>query len=276
MLKSKDPRILSTTLQALSRWPEESMKELKENLVQIYSMQDPKIRSLAVKCSHILDRESGYEFIANALEDRHPAVRDDAINKFKDDDPRKLFISWIKDQNIGSPRTQSSILAKLQETGAPNNVMEEVALSKAQDARSISEVLKLLRSHPDTVNIGAMELMIFALQERQEQFIDLTLQAMKSIEDPVTIKIIQAGIKSRDKRISSQAQEALRNLDNQRLAYLLTDIMDSFTNKNTTKQTNVEIANDVRSALHWCSNRNDSWLKFCAAEALATYNYNDD
>jgi hypothetical protein len=269
---SKNNRILKASLQALSLWPANSMPALASQLNTVYQTNDPNIRGLTVKCAHILNSSDEHKFIINALEDTHPLVRDNAINLFKDSNLRETFVSWIKDNNMGSPRTQSTILAKLAETGTPNIIMEDIAISKARDAEAISQVINMLHAHPESLNSPPVELFVYALQERLGQIANLTLQAMKSIEDPYTINIIQAGIKSNDQRITAQSMEALRNIDNQSLAVILANIMEGTTNTRSSSKDKPKEFTTLKSALDWCTGRNDPWLKACAENALKVFN----
>ena len=268
LISNQNSRIWRASLQALSLWPDNSIPELSQSLKNAFQTNEPNIRCLAIKCVHVLNSDDEHDFIVAAIEDTHPLVRQDAINLFKDDNLKETFISWIIDKNLGSPRTQSTILSKLQKSGAPNYIMEAIALAKAQDAEAIAQVIKTLHEHPETLGTPSIELIAYTLRERLEQIVDLTLQAMKSIEDTTTINIIQAGIKSNDKRIASQSMEALRNMDNQKLAVILANIMEGYTNRESAKISARQTFSSPENALDWCTKRHDPWLKACAEDAL--------
>ena len=268
LLSNDNKRILKASLMAASLWPVNSMQALSSQLDKVYQKNDPDIRSHAVRCAHLLSSDDNQRFILKAIEDTHPLVREMAIDRFNDSNPRDSLVSWIKDKNLGSPRTQSSILDKLVATGAPNVILEDIAVTKARDAEAISQALKTLHKHPQSLNFPSVELAAYALQERLEQFIDLTLQAMKSTEDPYTINIIQAGIKSKNKRIAAQSMEALRNLDNQSLAVILSNIMEDSSKIKTSTTGKKRQLKTPKDALEWCAKRHDPWLKACAEEAL--------
>jgi hypothetical protein len=272
LLSSKNIRILKASLQVISLWPINSMQELSTQLISVYQINDPDIRGLTVNCAHVLSNDDQQQFIFNAIEDAHPLVREKAINLFQDGNLRETLVNWIKDKNLGSPRTQSSILAKLAASGVPNVIMEDIAILKARDAEAISQALNTLQKHPESQNFPSVELITHTLQERLEQIVDLTLQAMKSTEDPYTINTIQAGIKSKDRRIAAQSMEALRNIDNQGLAVILAHIMEDTKGNGPSSKDNKGTFNTPKDALDWCTKRHDPWLKACAEEALKVFN----
>jgi len=272
LLSGINSRILRASLQAISLWPANSMTELSTLLSRVCLMNDPYIRELTVKCAHVLNSDDNNTFMLEAIEDSHPLVRKNALTLFKVENPRELFVRWIKDENRGSPRTQSSILANLLTKKVPNNILEDIAICKAEDAENILQAIHSLHRFPQPPNSPSMELMAHVLQERLEQIVDLTLQAMKPIEDPYIINIIQAGIKSKDKRITAQSMEALRNIDNQGLAVILANILEDAMGFRLSSNNDKSKFNSLKEALFWCTQRHDTWLKACAEDALKSFN----
>ena len=268
LLARDNKHILCLTLQVAALLPENSIKDLYIPLIRVYHTSDPTLRIATVKCAHVLKEEDEYNFILNAINDTHPLVRETAINLFKTKNIMETFIVWIKDKNIGTPRTQASMLAKLDELSIPSLIMEDIAISKARDAQKVLQVINTLQCNTVTDNNHAVDLTLCALQERLVQIIELTLQAMKSIEDPYTIDIIQAGIKNKDQRIVAQSMEALRNIDNQRLALILSNIIEETISCSVTKKDDKSMVRTTKDALNWCIKRHDSWLKTCAEKAL--------
>ncbi|NOY66188.1 MAG: hypothetical protein GXP13_02110 [Gammaproteobacteria bacterium] len=272
LLNSDNSRIKKSSLQIMSLWPEEQMIEMKNDLREIYTSNDPDIRCLVIKSAHILRKDDYNAIIKTALNDSHPLVRKQAVDTFTSKDSNEKLISWVKNKNAGTPRTQSTILSRLTENGTPNHIMENIALTKIQDAQTLSQMLSLFQNHPDTHTRPSVELLVFTLQERLEQTIDLSLQAMESLEDTSTIRLIQAGINNNDPQIAAQAMEALRNLNNQHLAITLIDIMEELNNKDSSSTTSKDqLSSTLEKALIWCAKRNDPWLKACANDALTEY-----
>ncbi len=268
LLSNSNSRIWNASLRVISLWPSSSLPELVQYLKNAFNTtNEPDVRSQAIRCAHVLGSDDEHDFIVAALDDSHPLVREDAINLLKDENQKETFTSWIIDTNLGSPRTQSTILSKLQEAGTPVHIMENIALAKALDAEMIEQVIITLKNHHEILDLAPVELLVYALQERLEQVIDLTLQALKSIEDTTTINLIQAGIKCSDKRIASQSMEALRNIENQKLAIILANIMEGYLASGPAKAQSIQTFRSAEHALDWCSNRHDPWLKACANDA---------
>ncbi len=273
LIRHKNTRICKSCLSAISLWPENSLTHLNKALTDVAKYTDPQIRSLVSNCCHVLDKKTVHNILLTSLEDAHPDVRDTAIENFRNSTPDSQiqFIKWLKDENHGSPRTQQSFLADLLKSGVPNKIMEQISIAKAEDAQTIAHVLMILHKHPESLDNRSTELLVYALQERLEQVIDLALLAMNASEDPSTINLIRTGLKSKDKQVTTQALEALRNLDNQHLAIILTDLMEETTHGEYAENERTYAFNDTHSALAWCTMRHDPWLKACAEDALKAY-----
>jgi len=266
-LNSNNNTITRLTLQVLAMQPSHSMDDLHILLIRIYHTSNPELRVLTLKCAHILKKDDAHNFIFSAFEDNHPLVRELAISMFQKDNIDETFTIWLKNKNQGSPRTQASILKRLIERKVSNEIIEDIALAKVLDAKKISNAIKSLRQNSNMMleTNQPIQLTLFALQERLIQIIEISLLALKSIEDPYTINIIQAGIKSNDKRISAQAMDALRSIDNQQIATLLANILEDSLDHTETHNNK---AKDCKEILLWCIRRHDPWLKVCAEKAL--------
>jgi hypothetical protein len=200
-----------------------------------------------------------------ALEDAHPAVRAAALATLAEGDDVGETLSVLLLGNVGAPRAQSAMLDALAARRPSREIFSRIAAAKIADAAELGRAGVALQAATDMRSQEAQparELLLAVLRERRAQVIDLALQSLACIEDPVTIDIIRAGIGSRDRRHFANACEAVRNLSDGGLAEDLGDLLEGGRSPTSSGR----VSNPFRSSadvLDWCLTRSDGWLREC-------------
>ena len=267
LLAREDSRILTSALEVLQRGEQQSVAGLDEYLLKLSSHKEPGVRVLATRCLPSLAVPVRRELVCKALNDDHPEVRDAAATIMVNaDSEREMAPQWLLAEKA-SPRAQLAVLGRLQalEDNAANKraFMQQLANRKAEQAYQLLLFQQQLQRiyTQSSVNIN---LLLLVLEERSYQYLDMALQAARSFEDAATIGVIQAGIKSADKRHWSATCEAARYLMDQRLASLLVACLEHLLGE-PRKHNNlgVEVPADRDSIFKLLSQRRDPWLQTC-------------
>lgn len=269
LLEQDNTHILMESLSILSRQKNIAISNIEDMLRKIYANPDYRIRKLCVQCYHLLPDEIRIDSAGSALEDSHPTVRTEALRiiKSNSENLNEQLSWWLAVENKGSPRAQQTMLEALLEHGAPANIVEMVASAKIIEGITISHALTLLHKPESEVN-SRTELLVHALEERRHELIDLALLAMNAIEDRDMLGIIRAGIQSGDIRHMANACEALKSMDNQKLAGFLGDIIQYADGGSTRKNVIKSPFNDIKGLLKWCQGLKDPWLRECSEYVL--------
>jgi hypothetical protein len=210
--------------------------------------------------------------IENTIHDTHPLVSAAAIELLFEGDsaPCRDIASWIL-ENRAAPHAQQAALELLLKQEPAAGVWKAIAVAKAQDALALANAMHSLEQVSSSVQAtpAAMDLVSYILGERHAQSIDLALTATEQIEDPVTIGVVRAGLKTGDSQHIANACEVLRYIEDKDLLDLLGRVLDDVGNNNKDAAAAVSFA-DASAVLQWCSKRADPWLAECAQHALAT------
>ena len=266
LLRSEDRRIQKSALRVLSTWPESNIPGLESLLTDFLSAKDPSIREMATNCLVKLEDVKKTELAKNKLEDTHPEVRIAAANiLFGESADVKTLAKWVVNSN-GSPRSQEAMVRRIISMNAPRQVMEALAHSFSEDAINIldahNEVIKIREG--DFEETANMAIFNYALGERSHEIIDLLLMAASEIEDPYTIGAIRAGIKSKERQHWANSCEAVRYIQDKKLASSLTIVLEKLGEElgfnKSDRQTRFSGLNSV---LDWVGKRNDPWLLRC-------------
>ena len=172
---------------------------------------------------------------------------------------------WLAVENRGSPRAQQTLLAALLEQGLPNEALARVFRQKSEDAVCLYRALASL-GQPTAAGAG-LTLVGLTLAERVPQVLDLALQALQSLEDPIAVATIRAGVKSRNPGHVANACEALRNMEGRPETRTLSRLVEAV-HRRGSFVSNGELFPNVRAVLEWCHDREDAWLRMCADHAM--------
>jgi AAA family ATP:ADP antiporter len=255
------------TMQAICLWQEETSHEVLESLFRYLSNEHPGLREAAANCLHLVDEGQRDELLLQAIGDSHIRVRNAGINALKavSDVYDDLALEWIS-SNRGSLRAQQSLLRSLLESTLPTSVFEEIARTKASEARVAQQALCMLVKSPGSGASTAHTLLRHALKEHLDQTIELALMAMEPLYEPGIIGIIRAGFLSGDTRHVANACEALGNLDKKDIVSSLNEILqNSASNDFSKEKTAFQSIDDV---LDWCAKNENDWLRSCGIKAM--------
>jgi hypothetical protein len=195
-------------MQAICLWQEETSHEVLESLFRYLSNEHPGLREAAANCLHLVDEGQRDELLLQAIGDSHIRVRNAGINALKmvSDVYDDLALEWIS-SNRGSLRAQQSLLRSLLESTLPTSVFEEIARTKASEARVAQQALCMLVKSPGSGASTAHTLLRHALKEHLDQTIELALMAMEPLYEPGIIGIIRAGFLSGDTNFAKLGQQ---------------------------------------------------------------------
>ena len=199
-----------------------------------------------------------------ALEDPHMQVRTTAIEVLDDatDDFITMLCGWLIG-NAGSPRAQKAILSYLEQHPVPESVLWEIIVAKADDALEIASVLHQLEKHfADKTTPASWQLLKVTLEERKKQIINLALQALERVEPKETIRMISAGVNSKDQRSFANAVEALSNIRNKDVVKKLINLFEGELDHKNGALSGAEGVN-AEAIFQWCTTRPDPWLREC-------------
>ena len=266
LLQSKDQRIQKSALKALSVWPNENIPQLELILKKHISSDDSSIREISTNCLVKLEVVKRTALAINMLEDIHPEVRLAASKILFDEDADVTAMAdWVINNN-GSPRCHEVMMRRILMMNPTRHIIENLAHHYASDAISLldahKEISKLAKS---TANMkSSMKILDYALEERAREIVDLALTAAGEIEDPYTIGAIRAGIKSKERRHWANSCEAVRYIQDKKLASSLTIVLEKLGEElnvhEKKKQTRFAGLNSI---VHWLGKRNDPWLQQC-------------
>lgn len=271
LLNSVEPRFICLALEILAKWPTDSFKAAESSIASLVSHADWRVRNESIKASHFLDREKREDMLLNALEDGHPEVRATACKHLvaTQSDPIAYFEHKLVEHQMGSPRARQAMLEYLIQIGTDSLTMGRISLALAREADLMSEARDMLLAGSDEQFSGRY-LLDNTLQERIDEFIDLSLLANQSSDHDEEISLIRAGLLSRDRRHLANARELLSMISNKQLSSLLLPL---FEERPDGKGRKTRHFRDVDHVLAWIDERSDPWLNDCfgyVREALLT------
>jgi len=271
LLQSDNERILISALQTLAGWDIGESENISQQLSSLYKYSNPEIRKLTMRCIRFLPEQEREQLAMLAIEDDHADVRRSAINTlFKAKNKSIEDIGrWIID-NQTSPRTQMIMLEILISKHPSKEVLEHIATAKTEDAHLISMAKDLMEDEMPQSPGSGLKLIQHILNERQQQYIELILMALEHLEDPMLIRTIRAGLNSGDARSIANAGEALRNINNEKLARSIGDLLEDVGHTHENKKHMHEHFHSPRDVLTWCSQRADPWMSSSANYAIET------
>lgn len=268
ILSTGNQRRINTALNALLYWPEATYPELAEKLDTIFQHGNTATRQLCVKCTRLCYEQS-QSLLKKAVDDTNRLVRNEAARVHYDmagDDARDTLVLWLTAEANGSPRAQRAFLGVLHEVGVDSEQLRDIARSRAELARSFYLGHQILAQHKEYQS-APYQLVRHILQERTREYVELSLYAMKGLENPDDTYIVWASLNSNDPRYIANACEVLRDLNNKELGELLSDLVAQQPLK-FSKQKNICFKDNVTSVLSWCKSLPDPWLSMCAKQAM--------
>jgi len=272
-LRPSSSRVCVAALRALPALPAATLAAIAPRLHPVFHGGEPEIRAACVACFSTLPaRERDRLFLA-ALGDPHPAVRAAAVRALDQDDApfiRSLLERLI--ENTLPPRAQAAALCFIARRRPVRTDLTRIAEAKAREAFVLAHAILVLQRQTRTDGSHDMPaaLLDIVLRERLEQTIDLALTATKQLQNRVDIAIIRAAFHSGDRRHIAQAVEALRYLEDRKLAALFGVILGDPPSAIARRPPGDEIFVSRRDVLAWCRRHPAAWIRACAARALGT------
>jgi hypothetical protein len=258
---SKDMRM--STLHGLSHWKAELPDDVYQALSRALVDENPEMRSAAARCLHLGDRQSRTHDILRATADSHPHVRQAGVDSLKATSNNFVeeVYNLIQDNKVPI-RGQFVLLAALTEAGLSRSHFEELANSKAREARRFQDATQVLSKAEKSGSTTGM-LVRMVLEERLEQTVQLALMALEPLHAPGTIETIRAGFSSQDERHIANAAEALSNLEDGNGAIkLLQQVLNGRFDTHESGLT--PEFRTITEAMEWCASHADEWLQQCA------------
>ena len=229
---------------------------LRQQIERLMQISGISVRIACLYCSERLDDHSAETVLENALEDAHPYIRELAAHILAERHGHNMQIQLgrLNESMGGSPRMQASLLEQLIKDGASKELLQAYAESKADEAGMIEMALNTIKQELKKNSSLSLEMLRVVLEERLENIVDLTLQAMQGSEDKEVISSIRLGIQSGDAGYRASGCEALHNLDNARIGRSLAVILEAGMAESKTAFEN------LADVLGWCLERDDPWL----------------
>ena len=261
--QSNELRLLKETVVALEYWPEDKFNEILPILENAYKDECNDNRINCIRRCSLLINPIDNNIIKQALEDSSSVVCYEAAKLLyvNTPDPVKQFFYWLTNKCVGSPRYQEALIKVLLKNNVEHDYFEEIAYVKSREALELNEILRILSCAEKSSS--STQITIYAVEERIQEYIDLTLLAMQALEHPDDIYIIREGLKSKDSRHIANANEVITHFKNKRISETLSTLIDKSNYKVTTCMLGSKIK-DVSHALIWCANHNDPWISYCA------------
>jgi ATP/ADP translocase len=272
ILKSGDITHIRIALKTLSTWPSGCYDDIEEIIINLSNSNDWRIRESCLNASHLLSERNRYRLQHDAIEDQHPNVRLSAVKLIaysRHDD-----IAYIKDLLINryssSPKALQTMLEYLKNSGGDPKTMQAISIALARYALELDSAREYLKESNLEDTAGA-SLLLYALQERVKEMIDLSLFSIQSLDSDDNFAVIRAGLMSNDERQFSNACELLSLISNQELAELILTIFDAGGTINKSRHECIHF-DSIDSLIKWLETRSDSWLKECTTYFSNTHN----
>ena len=266
LLQSNDQRIQKSALKALSVWPADNIPKLDLILTEHLSSDDSSIRVISTECLDKLELNKRTALAIASLEDIHPEVRFAATRILFDADADITDMAdWVITNN-GSPRCDEVMLQRILMKNPTRPTIEKIAhhfaLAAIKFLDAHKEICKLEKTTENMTS--GMKLLGYALKERSREIIDLALVASAKIEDPYAIGAIRAGIKSKERRHWANSCEAVRHIQDKKLASALTIVLEKLGEELNIQEKNKHTRfSGIESVIHWLGKRNDPWIQLC-------------
>ena len=270
LLNDIDEHVVLCALRILDNWPDKQFTEIEDKIYDLYNSQEKKIRLSVIDCSNVLSENKRDSLLTRALEDTSSEIRCLSAEKLTAATkyPIEKLSLWLVVDRKGSPRAQEAILQALQKLQPPIEVMQRVAMTLAQTGYIYSRALSMLHKY-DGNKTAPTEIMIYSLNERIREYVDLTLMALENLENPKNIKIVRAGVKSADPRHINRACEVLQHMKTKNVLEIIGNILENITSHKEKKNGyQLQPFFNLPSLLLWCVRQNDPWLNLCAEQAL--------
>jgi hypothetical protein len=207
------------------------------------------------------------------LEYIHSDVRLSAVNVlFDGNEDNDALVDWII-ENKGSPRAQETLLQYILSKNPPRRIVEKLTHHLTDEAISLLDAHSDLNREKVKLSnpIPAVEILDFALEERSRELIDLSLIAAGKIEDPYTIGTIRAGIKSNENQHWAKSCEAVRYIQDTKIASSLTVVLEKLGDRKDKLIKNQQSQHSgMHSLLKWLGERGDPWLNQCILQIKLT------
>ena len=267
LLIHRSTRIIKAVLRVLHIWPVVTSHGESMLLKNLFLYDDPEIRMLALDCHRHLPEGVVEDSVLTMLEDSHPRVRECAINVLLNvsRNPAGLLFGWII-KNQCTPRGQQSALSGLGLILPDVAIYKRIAEAKVHDALQSRAAINIILGNKKLSAETALMLLQTVLNERIQQYVDLSLAALEFVEDKSTIHIIRAGLSSGDNRQIANACEVMRHLKNSHISKMLGQIFEG----NLESKKSQFSFGDIRDVLRWCTRRQDPWVQAVAKEIMVS------
>ena len=272
MLQSENITHIGIALKTLSMWPSGRYDDIEELIINLSNSCDWRIRESCLNASHLLSERNRYRLQHEAIEDQHPNVRLSAIKHIACS--REDEIAYIEDLLInrysGSPKAIQTMLDFLKNTGGDPKTMQIISISLAKYALELDSAREYLKDS-NLEDTAGVSLLLYTLQERVKEMIDLSLFSIQSSDSDDNVAVIRAGLMSNDERQFSDACELLTLISNQELAELILTIFDADGTIIKSRLESIQF-DSIESLIKWLETRSDSWLKECTSYLSNTHN----
>lgn len=266
LLRQADVDRRKTIYRAMSRWTSLRSEHVYEQIIQDIKNVDSVLRCAATACLHKLPEDQGRsEYIWQMMADGHDGVRKAALAEMGKlyELPATHYFEWLMEDNTGTPRAQKTLLAALIKHGIERSYLKQLVDKKTKYATELLSALSVFSEKDDV----RLKMIRTVLEERLTEMIDLILLAIEPTMEAGIIAVIRAGLSSKNVNSVASAYEALQGIEDQRLAALLSDLIDRNHDK-ATKRGQGKCFSTVHEVLQWCIGLGDVWLRECSDNTL--------
>lgn len=256
-------------LEALAVWPAGELPGLAAALDRPLRAPQAAIRRAAVRVLRRLPGDECRMRCRAALDDADAGVRELAAAGCWDGGAPGIegMVGWLRGRN--SPRSCATVLNRLLAERPARAVLEDVARALTDRAQEYIGWRTRLRRQPPAAagNPAARQILLMALGERVRALVDLALTVIGAFDDPEAVRLIRAGLGSRDRRHVGSAREALRHIGDCDLANRLDAVLEA---ADLDGEADVRPDGDANAPapLAPLATCGDPWLRACARQSL--------
>lgn len=259
-----ESRARIVALDAAAHWIWLEAPALTARLQQLLEEGVPEVRR---RCLEILGRHGrpGCEaLLRRACEDFDPVLRERAVALLDDGsmEMRERLVAMLNNDSSVAVRAKRTVLAHLQAVGMAPSTLLAIAEALAEESVRTVDWLAAVRCRRQ--DSAALQILQFALSERVEQLIDLSLMALQPLAQFDGVASIRFGLKSSDVRDRARACEGLQLVENVPFARKWSIAMERLRHDDGPGS-----AADLNlpASLTTIARRADPWLRKCALAA---------
>lgn len=258
LLQRDDRHGVEAVLRALSDWPYPINPRLEEQLVSLAGSIDIDDRRGAYRLLHLLDSKVAVALAWKGLLDANHKIRKVALAFLGEREI--LTVSTVLARLNGPatlhPRLVECLLEYLEEQGLNREIYENISYRLVGWADKYLAAYVWHRQKRGDRSVD--EVTGYALRERAQQFVDLSLAALQGSENREDIAIVRKIIHAGDQLSFSHAEEAIGHLSNKLLADTILSTLERISELDMPRKKAAVESGDAHA---WLTSSEDSWIR---------------